>query len=271
MQESPTVSKLRDSIAYASPHGGEWLKTRDVRTQHAKVVSLLTGLTSHQAWATATLEVRLPPSAVLHAAYFAHLHGRDHDEKWRPRGRAELAALAVPLDDVAGLALDRFGPARLRERAGGPGDDWRGHHYELEWEATRCPTPLDWLAHVEAQQTAKDADGDPRLRLALASEYVAWLDPVSRAPLPFQKPDHYPTFAGVPSGCQAHVVLSLPRGILMLGARLPFERVDEPFLAYDRAIAAALGHALSPKNFRARLANQDGTGTYDRKLPSWRA
>lgn len=263
------MTRKRDAISYSSPYGGEWLKTRDVRKQHDKVLSLLTTLTTHAAWATARLEVRLPQSEALHRAYVDHLRHVGDPIRPTPRGRADLEAIGVPLDATAAATLDRFGPARVREWAGSLDDRWQLHHYLLEWEQERCATPADWFAHVEGHQAAKDSEGDPLVRLVLVSELVRWIDPATRAPLPFQEAEHYPPVHGAGGDCRVHAVLVLPRGTLLLSGRLPFERVDDAFLAYYREITAALGHPLSPKNFRAQLSSKDGTSTYDRKLPAW--
>lgn len=263
------MTKKRDSIAYTSPYGGEWLKTRDVRKQHAKALGLLTRLTTHEAWATATLEIQLPQSEALHHACITHFRDDDRHVRYQPHDRAALEERGVPIDDVAAAALARFGPACVRSWCAGPDELWRLHHYQLFWQQERCPTPADWLAFVEDHQAEK-GDIRHRVELSLTSEFVQWLDPATGQLLPFQEPSHYPPFTSSPSGCRVLVVLNLPAGTMLLDGRLPFERADEAFVAYYRELTAALGHALSPKNFRARLSNQDGTATYDRKLPAWK-
>lgn len=259
--------KKRDSIRYGSPNGGEWLKTRDVRKALDKVTRFLTRLTTFEQWADAELDCQLDTTEALSLAYDAHVPQHDIIERARTHDRAAFAARGIALDERASEMLDRFGPARIWRWSSG--SRWRSHAFQLEWKRESCATPTDWLDYVVEHQAEKSAYR-PRVELRLFSGFLTWIAPATRAPLPLQDPAHYPPFAGTPSGCRVSCHAILPGNTLLLDGRLPFESVDDAFLAYDRAITDALGHALSPKNFRAYLSNADGTNAYERKLPPWR-
>jgi hypothetical protein len=265
---SPTV--LRDSIWYETRGAGEWLKTREPEEAMAKIRRLLE-LTTFSGWKEVRLEVHVPTSAAM-AQLYDYLQkpkGKVDLYRWREQAldHATLAAHQVEVDELFAEGLRRFGGARLRLWSSMHDRDWREHRYLFWWDATR-ELPAEWFSFC-CRHRAAMMNERPRAALTLRVDELAWIDPATGVPLPYQGDEHYPSRDNAPSWpTYSSLTVHLPQCRMTLDARLPFDCDGAELREFRRQFRDAVGYELETKRLRVLLVNDEGTGAYTRvQLP----
>lgn len=262
--EPPPRPRPRDSMWYASPVGGEWMKTREPDVALARATELLR-FTTFTTWETASLQLHNEAAPTL-----VEVEARTRASWPVPRSftAAELAEVGLALDPILADAIARFGPVQFRRWASGYRDTWDTWRSYFFWERTATMTPEDWRGFCFAHASVVIGERRPRVELQLAARGLALRARPDGPLLPHQGAEHYPPADHGPSWpTDSALTLYLPECRMTLRARLPFTADDASFRAYLAALGKAAGYPLSRTHLRALIINQQGTRAYDRKLP----
>lgn len=261
-------TRLRNLIRFGASFK---LKCKAVEAAHDRAVAFLRAFTSFSGWDEVTLRVFTPTRTPATEALYSYLRQPPEGvDRWthaeQTFDREALRARGVELDEVGEAALAAFGPTQFTSSS----SSREGHWCALTWVARGALAAPEWLAFC-GQHAGRKVHFFDQVEVSPRVNRLELLDPVTRAPLPFQSATCYPPWRAGDSyrlGCEAAAHLWLPRRDLSLYLRMPFEEADRSFAGYIEQLDAALGQPLSRKHWYAVLANKAGTGQYERKL-SW--